>query len=267
MERVADGTTGPLRDSVLAPQSPDLSPSPPTRTDGPIGSTPDATDRKPASPRPFLIVALVVLLGIVALLVYVMRRRGQESTDDAQVEGDVVTISVRVPGLVVAVPAEDNHRVKKGDLLAQVDETDWRAGNKPRRSSRKHGRRPRRPKHRAMVAVSAKGGIAAGQALVASSYYTVRSAYSSVLSARAAVDVAEGSGEGKLPAAGRLSYGQRSTPVEARRGTGRGQSGPHDRRAGARSVERLGGAAARRGRSGVGGTRTSGSEHAESKRS
>ena len=76
----------------------------------------DATDGKRASKRPFVIVGLVILAGIAALVIYVMRTRGHESTDDAQVEGDVVTISVRVPGLVVAVPAEDNHRIKKGEL-------------------------------------------------------------------------------------------------------------------------------------------------------
>jgi membrane fusion protein (multidrug efflux system) len=80
-----------------------------------------------ARKRPFVVVGLVILTGIVALGAYVMRTRGQESTDDAQVEGDVVTLSVRVPGLVVAVPAADNSRVKKGDLIAQVDDTDYAA--------------------------------------------------------------------------------------------------------------------------------------------
>src|ERR1700729_749169 len=95
----------------------------PERLGDTVETQPDATDGKRASRRPFFIVGLVILSGLVALVVYVMRARGQESTDDAQVEGDVVTISVRVPGLVVAVPAEDNHRVRKGDPIAQVDDT------------------------------------------------------------------------------------------------------------------------------------------------
>ena len=107
------------------------------------------TDGKRASRRPFLIVGLVILIGIVALVVYVLRTRGRESTDDAQVEGDVVTISVRVPGLVVAVPAEDNHRIKKGDLIAQVEDTDYgRALRRHGRTRAGHGRRPLGPKRR-----------------------------------------------------------------------------------------------------------------------
>jgi membrane fusion protein (multidrug efflux system) len=167
-------------------------------TPGPLGdgvvSQPDATEGKRASKRPFLIVGLVILTGIVALVGYVMRTRGLESTDDARVEGDVVTISVRVPGLVVAVPAEDNHRIKKGDLIAQVDDTDYAARLKQAQAELAQARAQaaQAEAQEQMVAASAKGGIAAGQALVAGSSYAVRSAHANVASARAAVERAEG---------------------------------------------------------------------------
>jgi membrane fusion protein, multidrug efflux system len=153
-----------------------------------------ATDGTPASRRPFVIVGLVILAGIVALVVYVMRTRGEESTDDAQVEGDVVTISVRVPGLVASVPAEDNHRIKKGDLIAQVDDTDYAARLKQAQAELAQARAQaaQAEAQEQMVAVSAKGGIAAGRALVSSSSYAVRGAHANVTSARAAVDLAEG---------------------------------------------------------------------------
>src|SRR5579864_9065799 len=92
-----------------------------------VASPPDTKEGKRASKRPFVIVGLVILAGVVALMAYWMGSRGLESTDDARVEGDVVTISVRVPGLVVAVPAEDKHRVKKGDRIAQIDDSDYAA--------------------------------------------------------------------------------------------------------------------------------------------
>jgi membrane fusion protein (multidrug efflux system) len=162
--------------------------------DGGIVSPPDATDGARASRRPFLVVGLVILIGIVALVVYVMRARGEESTDDAQVEGDVVTISVRVPGLVVAVPAGDNHRIKKGDLIAQVDDTDYAARLKQAQAELAQARAQaaQAEAQEQMVAASARGGIAAGQALVASSSHAVRGAHANVASARAAVDLAEG---------------------------------------------------------------------------
>src|SRR5580700_3737482 len=166
-------------------------------TPGPLGdrvvSQPDAAEVKRASKRPFLIVGLVILAGIVALVGYAMRTRGLESTDDARVEGDVVTISVRVPGLVVAVPAEDNHRIKKGDLIAQVDDTDYGARLKQAQAELAQARAQaaQAEAQEEMVAASAKGGIAAGQALVAGSSYAVRSAQANIASARAAVDRAE----------------------------------------------------------------------------
>jgi membrane fusion protein (multidrug efflux system) len=161
--------------------------------EGVVGQ-PDATAGKRASKRPFLIVGLVILTGVVALAVYVMRTRGLESTDDARVEGDVVTISVRVPGLIVAVPAEDNHRIKKGDLIAQVDDTDYAARLKQAEAelAQAQAQAAQAEAQEQMVAASAKGGIAAGQALVAGSSYAVRSAHANVASARAAVDRAEG---------------------------------------------------------------------------
>jgi membrane fusion protein (multidrug efflux system) len=49
---------------------------------------------------------------------------GKESTDDAQVEGRVVSISPRVSGQVEKVLVIDNQPVKQGDLLVQLDTRD-----------------------------------------------------------------------------------------------------------------------------------------------
>ncbi len=43
------------------------------------------------------------------------------STDDAYVNGHVTFVAARVPGQVVNVLVDDNNRVKKGDLLLQLD--------------------------------------------------------------------------------------------------------------------------------------------------
>ena len=43
------------------------------------------------------------------------------STDDAYVNGDVTLVAPRVPGQVARVLVSDNNRVKKGDLLVQLD--------------------------------------------------------------------------------------------------------------------------------------------------
>ena len=43
------------------------------------------------------------------------------STDDAYVNGHVTFVAPRVSGQVAKVLVDDNHRVKKGDLLVQLD--------------------------------------------------------------------------------------------------------------------------------------------------
>ena len=48
-----------------------------------------------------------------------------ESTDDAEIDGDVVSISARVPGHVTEVPVEDEQFVNKGDVLVKLDPKDF----------------------------------------------------------------------------------------------------------------------------------------------
>jgi len=48
-----------------------------------------------------------------------------ESTDDAFIEGHIVAVSARVSGHVAKVYVEDNQLVKSGDLLAQLDPSDF----------------------------------------------------------------------------------------------------------------------------------------------
>ncbi|MDE1179386.1 HlyD family secretion protein [Paraburkholderia sp.] len=50
-----------------------------------------------------------------------------ESTDDAYVRADVVTVSSRVSGYVTRVSVDDNQTVRKGDVLARIDDADYRA--------------------------------------------------------------------------------------------------------------------------------------------
>lgn len=47
-------------------------------------------------------------------------------TDNAYVRADVVTIAPRVAGTIVAVAVADNQRVKAGDILARIDDRDYR---------------------------------------------------------------------------------------------------------------------------------------------
>ncbi len=48
-----------------------------------------------------------------------------KSTDDAFVEGHIITVAPRVSGPVVKLCIEDNQLVKKGDLLLEIDPVDY----------------------------------------------------------------------------------------------------------------------------------------------
>src|SRR5215813_6642335 len=49
-----------------------------------------------------------------------------ESTDDAYVQADYTTIAPKVSGYISDVAVEDNQHVKAGQLLAQIDDRDYR---------------------------------------------------------------------------------------------------------------------------------------------
>jgi membrane fusion protein, multidrug efflux system len=53
--------------------------------------------------------------------------RGLVSTDDAFVDGDSVTLSPRVDGRVLRLLVTDNQRVRRGDLLLEIDPSDYQA--------------------------------------------------------------------------------------------------------------------------------------------
>lgn len=83
---------------------------------------------QPESPRTNgrqkLIIIPVILLIAIFALVYWLAGRGWESTDDAQVQGDIVPINARVSGYVARVLVEDNQTVSPGQMLVQLDQRD-----------------------------------------------------------------------------------------------------------------------------------------------
>ena len=66
----------------------------------------------------------VVTLGVV---LYLLLNLGKESTDDAQIDADVVPLAPHVSGQVVAVPVVENQMAKKGEVLLQLDDRDYQA--------------------------------------------------------------------------------------------------------------------------------------------
>src|ERR1700686_4265612 len=69
-----------------------------------------------------IIVALVIVVGVFFLWRYL---GSYESTDDAQIDGHVNSVSARVSGHVIRLNVDDNQYVQKGTVLVEIDPADY----------------------------------------------------------------------------------------------------------------------------------------------
>ncbi len=109
---MADQNTSPLREtgaSAYAAPPPEKKYSPEAR-------------RKR---RRYLIVVIVVVVAIFAGLLLWRYFSSYESTDDAQADVHLYPVSARISGYVIRVNVNDNQWVNKGDVLVEIDPTDY----------------------------------------------------------------------------------------------------------------------------------------------
>jgi membrane fusion protein (multidrug efflux system) len=69
-----------------------------------------------------IFVGLLILIGVFFLWRYLA---SYESTDDAQIDGHVNSVSARVSGHVVSLNVLDNQYVEKGTVLVEIDPSDY----------------------------------------------------------------------------------------------------------------------------------------------
>ena len=78
------------------------------------------------NPRAKMLLFIALLVALVAVGWYWWDSRRWESTDDAQIDGHIYPISARVGGQVVKVAVDDGQFVHEGDVLVQIDSTDYK---------------------------------------------------------------------------------------------------------------------------------------------
>ena len=77
--------------------------------------------------RSLIIITLCfTLIGAAYGLYWWSHGRFTETTDDAYVAGNLIRVTPRITGTVIAVYAEDTNLVQRGQLLAKLDDTDAR---------------------------------------------------------------------------------------------------------------------------------------------
>jgi membrane fusion protein (multidrug efflux system) len=166
--------------------------SPLDRAESPPTNTPVAPPAR-SSLRPFLILGGVLLVGLCAFGAHTLATAGQESTDDAQIEGDVIALAPRVGGHVKSVLIKDNQRVRKGDVLLLIEDDDLRVGLAQAEAELAvaHAQAHAAQAQAEVATAGARGGLHNAQARVASSQVGVHSADAQVLIARAALKRAQ----------------------------------------------------------------------------
>src|SRR5919108_2148029 len=103
-------------------------------TDFSTGTPEPPPSRKAAAPprrrsRRWLMrgIGLLILAGIIVWGVpFIKRALSTVSTNDAYVNSHVTFVAPRVPGQVARVLVDDNNRVRRGDLLVELDKEPYR---------------------------------------------------------------------------------------------------------------------------------------------
>ena len=96
----------------------------PTLTSAPIEPIAETEIEVSHSRRRGILTAAIVVAALVALGVW-WRSTYSENTDDAQVNGHLIQVSSRISGQVAKVYVEENQLVKAGDLIAELDPSDY----------------------------------------------------------------------------------------------------------------------------------------------
>ncbi len=72
------------------------------------------------------VTAILLLIAIIGGVAYWLDIRNYESTDDAFIAARSFSIAPKVGGYVTELPVTDNQHVKAGDLLARIDDRDYK---------------------------------------------------------------------------------------------------------------------------------------------
>ena len=142
---------------------------------------------------PWLIFGAAVAVVLLVISGWAFFTAGEESTDDAQVSADHVPIGTRVPGQVVRIAVKENQSVKKGELIAQLDDADYAARVKQEEAelATAMAQAQEADAQVRVIEANARGGLTSAQAAFSGSSVGVGSAGAQVLAARAQVERAQ----------------------------------------------------------------------------
>jgi membrane fusion protein, multidrug efflux system len=175
--------------SMASPRTISEAKSPPAAEPQPVAPPEAKPEEKRSKGKPYVILGAIVAVGLAGYGAVSWFSRGRESTDDAQVDADVVAISARVGGAVLKVHVTDNQQVHKGDLLVEIDPADLTAKEKQAEAELAAARAEAAASDAQVhiVVATSKGGLSAAQAQLSGTATSVASAGAQIEAAKAAL--------------------------------------------------------------------------------
>ncbi len=82
--------------------------------------------KKGKGPRMKFIIGGIIVAVVAGIIIFMMGGN-TESTDNAQLDANIIPIRSSITGYVKEVLFEDNQEVKKGQLLVTIDDTEYKA--------------------------------------------------------------------------------------------------------------------------------------------
>ena len=172
--------TVPMDARPLEARTPAATPTPPPVVD----AAPPKNKR-----RPFIVVGIIVGAMLLAIGGYVLLTAGEEGTDDAQIMADMVPVGTRVSGQIVKVHVKENQLVHKGDIIAEIDPSDYAARVKQAEAdlASQQAQAAAADAQVSVTEAGSKGGLSSARAALAGSTVSVGSAEAQLQSAQAAL--------------------------------------------------------------------------------
>lgn len=156
--------------------------------------SPSPEQKSPMNKRtPYYVLGGIVGTLLIGIAAYAVVTHGQENTDDAQIEADVVPLAVRTGGLVVKVVVHENQVVKAGDTIMELDPADQAARVKQAEAelATAKAQAAAADAQVSVVEATARGGLQSAKAFLTGSNVAVQSASAQISAARAGLERAK----------------------------------------------------------------------------
>lgn len=160
------------------------------------GAPAQATSEQASKPRGrkgFAILGVVVAALLASIGGYAFATRNLETTDDAQVESDVVSIAARTSAPVLRVVIRENQAVKKGDVILELDSAEHAAKLAQAKAelATAEAQLDAANAQEQVVEATAKGGLHSAKAMVSGSSVAISGANADIAEAQAGLDRAQ----------------------------------------------------------------------------